>query len=349
MLAGIRTGRVCVAMFLAALLTGPLAAAPDTSKDALPEWLSPYWIDGSLQMDNVGWLQPRFHPADPVEAKKWQALLQWLEARKRERTAAVRSELASLGAPPATALKSGCFGDDACRMVDDIVKLIESSPKLYPGFETFSAAARDANSAAEGFRLAVQTAWHVAAKDTVEQRLQAARLCDEAFLIAQYGVDFPERKLPKLSPAAQPLFWLALTIEWHRQERVHLDFVRALLSKGWPPDSEIGPSGKEPLWLIIQHATDEDFGLQYRMLLLMGPAYGEDWQHDRAYLYDRVMLKIVGKQRYGTQLDCVGGHYELSPLEEDRSELDAQRKSVGLIPFADYLKYFSRSCSPAPE
>ncbi len=34
---------------------------------------------------------------------------------------------------------------------------------------------------------------------------------------------------------------------------------------------------------------------------------GEVSKGDYAYLYDRVMLKISGKQRYGTQAMCLDG------------------------------------------
>jgi hypothetical protein len=128
---------------------------------------------------------------------------------------------------------------------------------------------------------------------------------------------------------------------------VHLDFVRTISAKEWPSETEIGPDGEGALWLVIQHA-DQDPSFQYKMLSLLGPAEGADWQKDRAYLYDRVMKNISGKQRYGTQLICANGHYELSPLEEERSQLDMYRKSVGMIPFAEYLKHFPSACSPSP-
>jgi hypothetical protein len=48
-----------------------------------------------------------------------------------------------------------------------------------------------------------------------------------------------------------------------------------------------------------------------------------------AYLYDRVMLSITGKQRYGTQFACRAKRMTLLPLE-DPAAVDSKRASVGM-------------------
>jgi hypothetical protein len=65
---------------------------------------------------------------------------------------------------------------------------------------------------------------------------------------------------------------------------------------------------------------------------------------DEAYLYDRITLKLTGKQRYGTQLTCIDGHLVPQSLEEDTASLDEYRKNVGLPPLSEYLKRFPPTC-----
>src|SRR5262249_16508425 len=94
-------------------------------------------------------------------------------------------------------------------------------------------------------------------------------------------------------------------------------------------------------WLLVQHA-DQDPVLQFRTLKLMEPviAKGEASAKMYGYLYDRVMLKLAGKQRFGTQMHCEGGKMAPLPLE-DPAKLDPFRKEADRVPMADYEKLFA--------
>ena len=73
-------------------------------------------------------------------------------------------------------------------------------------------------------------------------------------------------------------------------------------------------------------------------------------QQNYAYLYDRVMLKLAGKQRYGTQAACIGGDLKPQALENEAA-LDKLRSEVGLGPEADYLSRmdeYRRACQTQP-
>jgi hypothetical protein len=49
-------------------------------------------------------------------------------------------------------------------------------------------------------------------------------------------------------------------------------------------------------------------------------------------------------QRYGTQLNCVRGKWQLDQVD-DQANLDVRRKSIGLSESeADYLKHFPATC-----
>ncbi|MDQ0839244.1 hypothetical protein QFZ54_003028 [Sphingomonas faeni] len=52
-----------------------------------------------------------------------------------------------------------------------------------------------------------------------------------------------------------------------------------------------------------------------------------------ALLYDRVMLPLVGKQRYDTQFTCDAKGWRPEPLENE-SELAELRQEAGLDPIA---------------
>jgi hypothetical protein len=119
---------------------------------------------------------------------------------------------------------------------------------------------------------------------------------------------------------------------------------RHVADKGWPKYSEVGEKASNAAWLLAQHA-DHDPLFQLRALRLMEPllAGKEVSPRNYAYLYDRVMLKLAGKQRYATQLTCENGERIAQPLE-DAERVDELRAEVGLEPFAEYLTWFDSPC-----
>ena len=64
-------------------------------------------------------------------------------------------------------------------------------------------------------------------------------------------------------------------------------------------------------------------------------------------LYDRVMLKITGKQRYATQAMCDNGQRVYQPLEDEKT-VDRLRVEVGLSPVAGYLAGMDKSYDRCP-
>ncbi len=82
------------------------------------------------------------------------------------------------------------------------------------------------------------------------------------------------------------------------------------------------------------------------MLRLMEPlvASKEVSPSNYAYLYDRIMLKLAGKQRYGTQFWCKDGpNPEVRPLEQP-DRIDELRAEMQLQPLAEYAAYFNSPC-----
>lgn len=124
--------------------------------------------------------------------------------------------------------------------------------------------------------------------------------------------------------------------EMHATSARHLARLRAIVRDGLPLARSVGRDGLAALWLLIQHA-DADPALQARLLpqVLAGTRRGDFSPASYALLYDRVQLAHHRPQRYATQVQAAGDAFVPTPPLEDPRHLDARRRSMGLIPFAD--------------
>jgi hypothetical protein len=132
--------------------------------------------------------------------------------------------------------------------------------------------------------------------------------------------------------------------------------LKPLLAKyGWFRVSRFGSEPDHAAFLLIQHA-DQDIEFQKKMLAVLEPLArtGDTDPKNYAYLHDRVAVNLRepgkrGLQRYGTQGQCTGpGTWEPYPVE-DPEKLDERRQSVGLMPEADYQKFFKDVCHESTE
>jgi hypothetical protein len=99
--------------------------------------------------------------------------------------------------------------------------------------------------------------------------------------------------------------------------------------------SQVGKLAAGDAWLLAEHADDPL--LQLRVPRLMEPLVpkGELDNSSYALLYDRVMLPLTGKQRYGTQFTCDEKGWR--PLDlDDEGHVDARRKTLGMSSVAEY-------------
>ncbi|WP_443750123.1 DUF6624 domain-containing protein [Asticcacaulis solisilvae] len=105
------------------------------------------------------------------------------------------------------------------------------------------------------------------------------------------------------------------------------------------------------VFLVIQHSSDMEMRRltlnETEPLVAKGVFSGLNY----ALMYDRLAVLEGRKQRFGTQVSCVGGHFELEPLE-DPEKVDVWRKQYG---FPDTLAesqadYVGMKCTnPAPK
>lgn len=106
---------------------------------------------------------------------------------------------------------------------------------------------------------------------------------------------------------------------------------------GWITISKFGEETAHNAWLLVQHA-DKDLAFQQDCLAMMEslPEH-EILQKDVAYLTDRVLMKTVGVQRYGTQFIIMPTYILVQPVEE-ADKLDELRIAKGMKPMGEYLK-----------
>ena len=124
----------------------------------------------------------------------------------------------------------------------------------------------------------------------------------------------------------------------NEKDSINLIKIQKILDeKGWLGANVIGNQGNSTLFLVIQHSPLE---VQEKYLPMMREAVknGNANSSSLALLEDRVSLRKVGKQIYGSQIgkDQETGEYFISPLE-DPENVDKRRAEVGLGPIADYI------------
>ncbi len=120
-------------------------------------------------------------------------------------------------------------------------------------------------------------------------------------------------------------------------------FRQWVKAHGWPLRSEVGASGAQSAWLLVQHA-DHDLAWQREALGLMEALLprGEVNPSDLAYLRDRVAMATNGRQSYGTQGACQGpGQWEPFAIEAPES-LERRREAMELGPMSRYRAQASR-------
>lgn len=142
-----------------------------------------------------------------------------------------------------------------------------------------------------------------------------------------------------------------LSKQMAKVDAANSEFLAGLIAAdGWPKVSEVGEEAAHDAWLLVQHA-DADPALQLTALRNMESLLDEQEVsvRDYAYLYDRVMLKIAGKQRYATQFECRDGSRKPQPLESDIASADRYRAAAQMETVAKNRARLDESYGPCPE
>ncbi|WP_375243172.1 DUF6624 domain-containing protein [Sphingomonas parapaucimobilis] len=300
----------------------------------VPEILKPYIKGDRFDPGDYKWMKGRFQDATAEEKAQDKQVRDWLMACYTQGLAETRAELRALGIVDPL-LKEAPVEDALCSQV-------AAAPHAshWASFSAFQQSLETAVPIADTYLMAVGAAKQISASKTEKLHdLLMARPVGEQML--RYAGDWRPDGLVKAPAVPEPVGAIIrsrLMAAGMVEDHENAERLKQIVAKqGWPKRSEVGDDAAGEAWLLVQHA-DADPAFQLTVLRAMEPLLtnGDMSKTDYAYLYDRVMLKITGKQRYGTQAMCDNGKRVSQPLEDEK-RVDRLRAEVGLAPVAEYL------------
>lgn len=321
-----------------------VAAAP-----APPAALAPYIHDGHFDPGDYQWLRGKFDGATPTEVAAYDGIVEWRKRCRESDMAEVRGELAGLGVTAGPFLNTIPYRSLACAQVSSLPEPVDFHD--WPGF------VRDVGIVqpiVRSFLTAVSMGEDASTADSAELRdaLNARIVGEQALrsgLLWMSGASAEGAPMLTLTPQQRAIIVSRLAIAMAERDHANAIWLRDIVvAKGWPKRSQVGESAAKAAWLLVQHA-DADPAFQVRALRLIEPlvSRGEADRKSFAYLYDRVMLKVAGKQRYATQLSCRNGRLLPEPLESE-DKVDAYRKAAGMMSLTDYTAQVAQAMGPCP-
>lgn len=318
--------------FLIAIATLLLASAPPEPQPPAP--LEPYFKGGRFEPGDYQWLRGRFADAPTSAKAEWAQINAWLTACTSAESERIKRELQALGVAnpkitPAPYQDRDCGAATSFWLTGDELA----------NFERFRSALAEAQPIAQTIIWTTGLAERAtAARDNSLRSQLLARPIGEQILRSASGWGEGEAAdAPSLSPLARQLVRTLIGKAFTERDHANTDWLKSKVAvAGWPTISAVGKPAANAAWLLAQHA-DSDPVFQLQVLRLMEPlaAKGEADKRDYAYLYDRVILKIAGKQRYATQFWCKDGAHQPQPLENE-AEVDRLRSSMNLEPLETY-------------
>jgi hypothetical protein len=315
------------------LLAGLLAAAAPPP----PPALAPYFHGESFDPGDYGWLHGRFPDASAADRTATVAVDRWSEQCVQDGQERMRAEIAALGVAGAK-LQLQAYPGTACAAFSS-AGLIDTRP--WPTFAAFGADIAEARPIADTFIWATGLAVEKAGPrgPSLADALNALPVGEQMLRTALSWGHGAAGSAPTLEPGVRRVIEARLWGAIYKADHANTEFLKGMVAhQGWPDRRTVGEAAAGNAWLLVQHA-DADPAFQLRVLRLMEKmlATGGASKHDYAYLYDRVMLKLTGRQRYGTQMHCSAGHFVPQPLENEAA-LATRRTEMGLETMADYVK-----------
>lgn len=319
-----------VAALVCALLPSTMSAATSLPPTP-PSVLAPYIVDGEFRPGDYNWLRGMFEGATPNEIADYQEIDIWRRECLRLDRAATGADLNDIGVVAGPALDRMPYATVICGQVASLPERLDSSD--WSGFSRDVAIVRPAIN---GFLDAVKLSGNIGLADSDDfgPALIARALEDQTLRAGLAWSANPgafKGTRSDLSSRQRSIFSAAISVALTQKDHENTVWLKEQVAKrGWPKKSEVGRLAAKMAWLLVQHA-DADPVFQVRASRLMEPlvASGEVEGRDFAFLFDRIMLKISGKQRYGTQLECTKGRLEPLPLE-DIEGVALRRRAVGL-------------------
>ena len=342
------SGKPWLAVVIAAfLMTAGRATADEHSDEAsspIPTLLEPYTEAGRPAMGDYRWMRGGFPDASDQDVQVFKAAESYgAECYERHR-AQNTSELRSMGIE---AVEQDTFSIDyECSAFN--------RPNVTDGttWEQFNEAIETVRPLMSGLIYSSDYALQAASDDdlTLSGKLRTRFLADQmirgAFIASFRGTElFADLNALQLSIARD-----LLSRQMAKIDSSNSDFLRLLIAQeGWPKASVVGKEAARDAWLLVQH-SDAEPALQLTALRQMELLLEEQDVSPKnfAYLYDRVMLKIAGKQRYATQFECREGRRAPQALEGDVASADRYRAAAGMETVAQNLARMEESYGACP-
>lgn len=333
-------------------MTSLVAASPPQPVEPPPAVIASNLHNGVFDPGDYRWMRGQFDGASEADKANDEAIDSWRRRCRAKDLTEARAELANIGIRAGSSLQTIPYRTLICNQVSTLPEPLNLHD--WAGFERDVAYVRPI---AQGFLAAVALAEKAGEprSDSLGDQLDARSAGEQTL---RRGLDWASGNssdAPVLSLAAQQRGVLVSEIAMALAARDHAntEWLKAVVAKqGWPLKTKVGDAAADVAWLLVQHA-DADPAFQAKALRLMEPlvAAREVNPKNYAYLYDRVMLKITGKQRYASQLTCRDGHWRPQPLE-DEVAVDLQRRKGGLSLLADDLKQVDKemgACEVPPN
>lgn len=332
---------------LAAIAGLTLVAASEPPP--VPEILTPY-LDEEAVFDpgDYGWMRGAFDDASEQEQTGYAVYLDWRRECHEDALTELRISLAERGYPDATLFGVGS-APLLCRMAGFVPAL-----EGFSSFSSFQEELQKVQPIYQSYLLAMHQAdeFNWTRSEDIGKLLERSTMGEQ---VLRSGLNWGQGNMsdaPEVTPVGRAILRSALWVEiaWHDDDNT--TWLKKIVAEhGWPKKSEVGPDAANKAWLLVQHA-DADPLFQLDALRLMEPLLADEEvsQKNFAYLYDRVMLKLAGKQRYGTQAHCQEGEYAAQPLE-DEAMVDDYRSRAELEPLEEYLARLLANygpCTPPP-
>ncbi|MEP7006767.1 MAG: DUF6624 domain-containing protein [Sphingomonas bacterium] len=331
---------------LVLFVTLNLAAFPSSAAVIdQPSEIAPLIQDGKYRPGEFAWVRGAYDGASPVERVRYLRIASWVTECLQRAKAELKADLAKRGYPTA-AVENLAVGPLLCRQF--AIQPFLGDRKDLRAFVTASARAA---LVSDGFLGAVSLVNSTArvGVSTQGEFLRAQTLGEQVLRQATSWGSGPMNDAPRLTDDERVVVLARISVAIAERDYENTELLKSIVEQGgWPKISEFGAGGASAAWLLAQHA-DADPIFQLEALKKMEPlvATGEASKQNYAYLYDRVFLKLTGRQRYGTQASCSKGVRGPQPLE-DSARVDALRHEIGLSSEAEYLEQMNGTLGPCP-
>ncbi len=311
-----------------------------------------YIYDG-FDLGTLEYLKGYFPDASDEERAQYAQLKAWFRQCDKEGTERLNAEMAQYG----VTLIEGEFSG-AASMCQQVAFGNQGLLDRFETYEEFAKAARSARlvfdglieglEIAEGDISALHFRQILGEIDYFSMRYHVLLKAQFWGRAKGYGdrITFNPERPPKMTEDERFIFGAFLESELVRLQFARTKWLEEIVVRhGWPNEANSTRSGAGNALLVAwQGAHDPAF--QVRMLRLMerevekGGLKG--WEFAEAY--DGVMLKLTGKQRYGSYVFCSDAESALEKLE-DPGMVDVWRKEIGMEPLGDFGSYVSSRCA----